>query len=137
MDVFIVFRPGASSLIIDPTPVIRYFTDKGHSLFEDKVVIGGWPVQFLPPPTRLEEEALGKAIVLQYGDLKLRVLPREYLAAIALQTNRAKDRNRLIQLREEGDLDMAEFETILESHGLSSRWREFQRQFPPDAEPQG
>lgn len=137
VDVFIVFRPGASSLIIDPTPVIRYFTDKGHSLFEDKVVIGGWPVQFLPPPTRLEEEALQQAVTLEDGDLKLRVLPREYLAAIALQTNRAKDRNRLIQLREEGDLDILKFESIVESHGLSGRWQEFQRQFPPDTEHHG
>lgn len=131
---FIVFRPGASSLIIDPTPVIRYFTDKGHALFEDKVVIGGWPVLFLPPPTGLEEEALHNAVILEEGDLKLRLISREYLAAIALQTNRAKDRNRLIQMREEGELDIGKFEAIVEAHGLSDQWRKFQQLFPLDSE---
>ncbi len=130
VDVFVGFRPGASSLIIDPSPVIRYFLEKGYALFEDKVVIGGWPVQFLPPPTALEEEAMERAIDMQDGTLKLRLLSREYIAAIALATGRAKDRNRLIQLREEGDLDVAEFERIVSRHGLSSIWEKFQEQFP-------
>lgn len=132
VDVFVVFKPGESSLIIDPTPVIRYFTAKGHALFEDKVVIGGWPVQFLPPPGPLEEEALAHAVELEEGDLEIRLISREYVAAIALATGRSKDRNRLIQLREEGNLDIPEFERIVNAHGLAQKWKLFQALFPLD-----
>ena len=130
VDVFVSFRPGASSLLIDPSSVIQYFVAKGYSLFEDKVVIGGWPVQFLPPPSGLEEEAMERAVEMQDGDLKLRLFSREHVAAIALATGRAKDRNRLIQLREEGELDMREFEKIVLAHELSAAWAKFQDQFP-------
>ena len=130
VDVFVIFKEGSSSLIIDPSPVLRYFTEKGYELFEDKVVIGGWPVQFLPPPTNLELEALAEAVELRDGDLKLRLLSREHIAAIALQTGRSKDRNRLIQMREEGELDMEIFEAIIAAHGLSAKWQRFQELFP-------
>jgi hypothetical protein len=130
VDVFVVFKPGASSILIDPRSVIDYFLAKGHSMMEDKIVIGGWPVQFLPPPSPLEEEALARAVDMQDEDLRLRLLSREYVAAIALNTGRAKDRNRLIQLREEGELDMQEFRRIVSAHGLSAKWKQFEELFP-------
>ena len=105
-------------------------TTEDVDVFEDKVVIGGWPVQFLPPPSGLEEEAMERAVEMQDGDLKLRLFSREHVAAIALATGRAKDRNRLIQLREEGELDMREFEKIVLAHELSAAWAKFQDQFP-------
>ncbi len=133
VDVFVLFKNEESSILIDPTPVIRYFTGKGYKMLEDKVVIGGWPVQFLPPPTSLEEDALRNAIILQDGGLKIRVISQDYVAAIALSTGRSKDRNRLIQLREEGKLDMQKFDAIVSCHGLSDKWMKFQTQFPQDA----
>lgn len=130
VDVFVVFKNVSPMGIIDPTSVIRYFTDKGHAMFEDKVIIGGWPVQFLPPPSRLEEDALRSAEVLRDGDMEIRLISREYVAAIALATGRAKDRNRLIQLREEGMLDMSKFLAIVSSQGLAQKWEQFQSLFP-------
>lgn len=131
VDVFVIFKPCESSLIIDPTPVIRYFTEKGYKMFEDKVVIGGWPVQFLPPPSSLEEEAMANAVVMALDDdLEIRMISREYVAAIALATGRSKDRNRLIQLREEGKLDMQKFHGIIDTHGLTAKWEQFQSLFP-------
>jgi hypothetical protein len=59
----------------------------------------------------------------------MRVFTAEHLAAIALQTGRAKDKARLLQFIEAGALDAARFQTIVARHGLVERWRQFQQQF--------
>jgi hypothetical protein len=58
-----------------------------------------------------------------------RVFTAEHLAAIALQTGRAKDKARLLQFVEAGALDAARFRAILARHGLVYRWWQFERQF--------
>ena len=58
--------------------------------------------------------------------------PLEYLAAIALQTGRAKDKARLLQFIESGTLDAATFQDIFTRHALIERWTQFQRQFLSD-----
>jgi hypothetical protein len=53
----------------------------------------------------------------------------EHLAAIALQTGRAKDKARLLQFIEEGALDAGRFQDIVRRHGLLDAWAKFERQF--------
>jgi Flp pilus assembly protein TadD len=57
------------------------------------------------------------------------VAEKEFLAAIALQTGRAKDKARLLQFVESGILDATAFEDILTRHALAERWALFQQQF--------
>jgi hypothetical protein len=95
-------------------------------------MIAGWPVQFLPPTGPLADEALSKAIVHDVAGVPARVFPAEYLAAIALQTGRAKDKARLLQFVESGTLDATVFQDILTRHALTERWAQFQRQFLSD-----
>jgi len=54
------------------------------------IVLAGWPVQFLPPTGPLVEEALCKALTRDVEGVPARALAAEHLAAIALQTGRAK-----------------------------------------------
>ena len=56
----------------------------------------------------------------------------EHLAAIALQTGRAKDKARLLQFVEAGVLDVKQFQAILTRHDLVDRWQQFERQFLSD-----
>jgi len=56
----------------------------------------------------------------------------EYLAAIALQTGRAKDKAQLLQFIESGILDAVTFQDILTRHSLTAQWAQFQRQFLSD-----
>ena len=56
----------------------------------------------------------------------------EHLAAIALQTGRAKDKARVLQFVEAGVLDAQRFQAILTRHGLVDRWQQFERQFLSD-----
>lgn len=96
------------------------------------VVIAGWPVQFLPPTGPLVEEALRDAATVDVDGVPARVFTAEHLAAVALQTGRAKDKARLLQFIEAGALDATRFEAIVARHGLLDRWRQFERQFLED-----
>jgi len=96
-------------------------------------MIGGWPVQFLPPAGPLVEEALACAVTMDVQGMKTRVFTAEHLAAIALQTGRAKDKIRLVQFVEAGVLDATRFQSILTRHGLQAAWQKFERQFLSDS----
>ena len=93
------------------------------------VVIAGWPVQFLPADTALLQEALAAAMEKDVDGTPARVFTAEHIAAIALDTGRAKDKARVLQFIEAGVLDLDRLHRILGRHGLTGRWQEFERQF--------
>ena len=95
----------------------------------EHILISGWPVQLILPPSPLAAEALANATELEANGLSARVFTPKYLAAIALQTGRAKDKARLLQFIEAHALDRRKFEGLVECHQLVDQWREFQRQF--------
>ncbi|MDQ3624525.1 MAG: hypothetical protein M3463_18900 [Verrucomicrobiota bacterium] len=129
VDIFVAFHPELGSLIVSPRPIFDYLTARGCALEGEYVVIGGWPVQFLPPTGPLAEEALEAAVEIDVEGTLARVFTAEHLAAIALQTGRARDKARLLQFIEEGALDPERFQQLLARHALIDRWQQFQRQF--------
>lgn len=130
VDVFVTFRREEGQLLASLQPIIDYVKARGCTLKGEYVIIAGWPVQFLPPTGALVEEALAKAVQVDVEGMPARVFTAEHLAAIALQTGRAKDKARLLQFIEEGALDAARFEEIVRSHRLVEAWAKFERQFP-------
>ena len=129
VDIFVVIEPVPGSLIANPKRIYDYLTARGCTNEREYIVIAGWPVQFLPPATPLVEEALEEAVVRDVEGTPTRVFTAEHLAAIALQTGRAKDKARLLQFIEAGVLDSARFQTILVRHDLVAAWQKFERQF--------
>ena len=134
VDIFVVFRLEESGKLISLKPVYDYLTARGCVIEGEYIVMDGWPVQFLPPTSALVEEAMTEAISVDVDKKPARVFTAEHLAAIALQTYRPKDKARLLQFVESGALDTERFRSILEGHGLSERWREFERIFLLDKE---
>ena len=132
VDVFITFRPQAGSLLASPHPVFDYLKARGGRMEGEYIVIAGWPVQFLPAAGPLVEEALAQAVEKDVAGISARVFTAEHLAAIALQTGRAKDKARLLQFIESGTLDAARFQAILSRHGLTAAWERFEKQFLDD-----
>lgn len=130
--VFISFRPEPGSLLISPRPIYDYLTARGCAAEGEYIIIAGWPVQFLLPTGPLADEALNKAVVHDVAGVPVRVFSAEYLAAIALQIGRAKDKARLLQFVESGILNATTFEDILTRHALAERWARFQQQFLSD-----
>jgi hypothetical protein len=132
VDVFVVFRPEPGRPIISPQPIFDYLTSLGATIEGEYLVIAGWPVQFLPPTSPLVEEAIAEAIQTDVDGEPAWVFTAEHLAAIALQTGRAKDKARLLQFIEAGALDVERLDAILKKHGLGEKWQRFERQFLRD-----
>lgn len=132
VDVFITFRPEAGSLLATAQPVFDYLKARGGRMEGEYIVVAGWPVQFLPAASPLVEEALAQAVEKDVAGMSARVFTAEHLAAIALQTGRAKDKARLLQFIETGALDPARFHAIISRHGLLEAWKRFEKQFLGD-----
>jgi hypothetical protein len=132
VDIFITFNAESGSLIFSPQPIFDYLKTRGGTMQGEYIVIAGWPVQFLPPTGPLVEEALREAVSRDVDGAPARIFTAEHLAAIALQTGRAKDKARLLQFIEAGALDAVRFQAILIRQGLTESWQRFQRQFLSD-----
>ena len=130
VDVFISFKSQEGSIIVSPAPIFDYLKGFGCKMEGEYIVISGWPVQFLPTGEPLLEDALDNAAEVDVEGEPARVLTVEYLAAIALQTGRAKDKARVLQFIEAQALDRTRFEQLLEHHHLVDKWLDFQQQFP-------
>ena len=132
VDIFVSFRPEPGSLLLSPAPIFEYLKARGGTMEGEYIVVGGWPVQFLPPAGPLVEEALAQAVESDVDGTPARVFTAEHLAAIALQTGRAKDKARLLQFIEANALDATRFQAILVRHNLVHAWQKFERQFLRD-----
>jgi hypothetical protein len=133
VDIFVAFRSEPGSLLVSLRPIFEYLKARGGTAEGEYILVAGWPVQFLLPGTPLVEEALQEAVERDVDGTRARVLTAEHLAAIALQTGRAKDKARLLQFIEAGAIDAARFQAILARHGLVDAWHKFERQFLSDA----
>ena len=133
VDIFVAFKDEPGSLLISPEPIFDYLKAHGATMAGEYVVIAGWPVQFLPPNSPLVEEALREAVTRAVGGIPAWVFTAEHLAAISLQTGRAKDKVRLLQFVESGVLDVLRFEDIVTRHRLTDALQRFRRQFLGDA----
>lgn len=129
VDIFVAFRSDPGNLLISPRPIYDYLKARGGTVEGEYIVIGGWPVQFLPPTGPLAEEALAEAVEVDIDGTPARVFTAEHLVALTLQTGRAKDKARLLQFVEAGAFDADRFQAILERHGLVDAWQRFERQF--------
>jgi DNA-binding Lrp family transcriptional regulator len=129
VDVFVEFHTEPGSQMISPEPIFRYLRDRGCAMEGEHVVIAGWPIRFLPAGSALVQEALAKAVEKDVEETPVRVFTAEHLAAIALETGRAKDKVRVVQFIEADGIDLDQVQEILTRHGLDGAWAQFERQF--------
>jgi hypothetical protein len=131
LDVF-VFLPQTGDRIISVSPIYEFLRKKGYQAHQEHALIEGVPVQFIPVYNDLVEEAVKEAREIKYGRTKTWVVRAEHLLAIMLQTYRPKDKARMTQLLEEGEIDPHYLSEILGRHGLHKKWDEFKRRFYGD-----
>lgn len=122
VDIFVAMVPKPGAILVTLEPLYSYFKARGATVEGERLVIGGWLVQLLPPPTELVAEALDQAKPMEVEGVEVSVFTQEHLAAIALQTNRPKDRLRLQQFLESGTLDRQALDRLIERFGLAERW---------------
>lgn len=127
-DLDIFFIPVEESLDV-LSPVYNYMREKGYKFDKEHVIIEGIPVQFLPVYNELVNEAVQESVEAKYGRIKTKVLGLEYLVAIMLQTYRTKDRERLIKIFEEAEVDFRLLRKILKKYNLHDKYTEFRRRY--------
>ena len=121
LDVFVVL-PETRSGLLTLDPLYEALRARGYREEDECVDIEGVPVQFLPAYNALLEEALVEAHETLYETTPTRVLRAEHLIAVALQTGRDKDRERLRLLHDQTSLDADYLQDVLVRHRLEELW---------------
>lgn len=102
------------------------YTERTHVGF----AIEGWPVQFLPVASPLDQEGLDQAVEIDVAEpaekpLKARCLRAEHVVATALRIGRLKDLARVQAFLEQDVVDLRRLQSVLERHNLMAEWRAF------------
>ena len=102
---------------------------KGYHPEGESIRVGPWPVQFVPTFDSITEEAIAMADTVDFEGVPLRVVDADHLAAIALNTGRAKDFARILALLDSGSATADSIAKIANQHGLHDKWQRFQSRF--------
>ena len=128
LDIFAFLKPSASGLLV-LTPLYDRLKELGATVQNEHIVIHGWPVQILPAYTPLVEEAVVNALEQSFHELTVPVVTAEYLCAIALQTGRPKDYQRIHSLLEAGCVNAARLTQLVNQFHLTLRWSTYARRY--------
>lgn len=117
----LVFMPEAQAPLVTLTPIYDWAKRHGHPVREEHIDIRGVPVQFIPSPNALADEAITTAAPIDYEGVAVRVVRPEYLIALYLEpgARTAKRRERAAALMELPSLDRRAVDEILTRYGLS------------------
>jgi hypothetical protein len=113
------------------TPIEAALSRMGYSRRSDVGIwIEGWPVQFLPVASALDEEALVRAAEAEFENeegpaIRAPVLRAEYLVATAVKLGRPKDLVRAAAFLEQKAVDLGELKSVLERFDLLLAWKAF------------
>jgi hypothetical protein len=120
LDVLVLLN-GPQGLLVDLGPLYRWAEENNYAVEGEHIVIGDIPVQFVPAPTPLHEEAVQNAATLDFSGTPLRVVRPEYLIAAWLQppANTSVRKERAARLRESQEIDPELLNGLLVRYGLS------------------
>jgi hypothetical protein len=124
-DLDIFFIPAKEGLDV-LAPIYAFAEERGYGAQAEALLIEGFPVQFIPAYNELVREAVTEAATLKYREVEAKVVKAEYLTAIALQTGRSKDRERVARLLDGASLDRGLLDRILEKHGLTAKLKKLE-----------
>lgn len=124
-DVDIFIETKSNSLIVSYSPIYDYLKKLGYDMIDQHVVIEGIAIDFLPAYNPLVLEALDNAATMNYSGENVDVFTPEYITAIALQTGRPQDYQKITILLNEAEIKQDKLIEILKRHGLYQKWISF------------
>lgn len=133
LDIFFVFEPPQTGLILSLEPIYDYVRDRGFEFDKDFIYIGGWPVQFIESShDQLWSEALKNARKLKVNGNEIAVMPPEHLAAMWIQARREKDIRKIEELDAARAMNASDLHTVLDRFGMMEKWRSIQERLSDD-----
>lgn len=119
LDVF-VHLPGESTFLVSLDPLYRWATANGYLAVGEHIIMEGIPVQFIPSPNALADEAIEEAATMDYSGVPMRVIRPEHLIALYLEPSArtAKRLQRVAALLEEGPIDTELLDAIARRYHL-------------------
>jgi len=111
------------------SPLYAFCRERGYRAEGEAVLVGDWPVQFIPAFGPLTEAAMREAELGDIDGVPLRVVRADYLAVIALSVGRPKDFARVLALREAGAATDEQISELAARHGLGAAWQRFKERF--------
>ena len=110
-------------------PIYNFCNKRGHMPEGEAILVGDWPVQFIPVFSPLTEEAVREAETGEIAGVAVRVVRAIHLAVIALSVGRPKDHLRILSLVEAGAVHEKELQDLAARHDLTNRWVLFKKRF--------
>jgi hypothetical protein len=99
-DVDVFAHIPSEGALISLAPIYDHLRKFGYREEDEHIVIEGVPVQILPAAGALVEEAIERATEITIGKEPTRMFTAEHAVAVAMQTNRAKDKMKILHLLE-------------------------------------
>lgn len=124
------FGERPSGLIV-LAPIEKALAGMGyHERTDLGYMIEGWPVQFLPAASELDQEALERAVNVEIDSddgepFNARCLTAEHIVATALKVGRLKDLARIEAFLVQRAVDLEALRDVLARHGLTEAWQRF------------
>ena len=129
VDIFVSFPSVPANSLLNLAPINDYLLARSCRADTEYIVIGEWPVQFLPPSGDLEREAIDQALQTEVDGATTWVMRAEHLVAIALQTGRANNHSRILQFLEQDAVDQSKLEELLKEFNLADKWGQFEHKY--------
>lgn len=119
LDVFVTLQ--SAGLLVSLQPIYDWAAARGYTSSHEHIEIEGLPVQMLPAPNALAEEAIASAAELDYDGQPVRVIRPEYLVAMWSEgsARSAKRRARAATLMEDVEMDRELLEGLKRRYNLS------------------
>jgi hypothetical protein len=133
IDIFVTLPTLPGGQVQSLSRIYEYLLGRGFTAKAEYIIVGTWPVQFLPATTALELEALNEAVQAEYEGVTSWVMTAEHLVAICLQTGRLKDYARIGQFIEHQAVDMQKLERVIGRNGLADKWKLFNERYPHES----
>ncbi len=133
LDIFFLFEPPQSSLVLSLEPIYTYCREKGYAYDHEFISIGGWPVQFVESGhDPLWSDALANSVTFSFDGESIDVLPPEHLAAMWATVARPKDILKIQHFAESDVLDPIKLGEILVRFDLLVEWKKIQGGLPDE-----
>lgn len=130
VDVFVVISATQADSLAPLGDIWADLVSHGAKQDGQYLVIGDWPVQLLPPGNSLYEEAILAAKGLDFGGQSGKVMLPHHLAAIAIETGRSKDYQRVSEFLRQRSVEVESITELVTRFGLTQNWNKFLTRFP-------